>query len=73
MRMQLITGRVSSHCWDGDNSIKAETVLKRENNMDENRVLKRKEDTNVQDLFFIKESTLSKPNTYVLFFPILIS
>ena len=32
----------------------AVTVLKRENNMDENRVLKRKEDTNVQDLFFIR-------------------
>jgi len=51
----------------------AVTVLKTENNMDENRVLKRKENTNVQDLFFIKESTLSKPNTYVLFFRILIS
>lgn len=51
----------------------AVTVLKTENNMDENRVLKRKENTNVQDSFFIKESTLSKPNTYVLFFRILIS
>lgn len=27
MRMQLITGRVSSHCWDGDNSIKAEKTF----------------------------------------------
>ena len=51
----------------------AVTVLKTENKMDENRGLKRKKSTNVQDLFFIKESTLSKPNTYVLFFPILIS